>query len=211
MGNLGAQFKGDPASIPPAPGTAPVPPGMVRFNHYTSDEAIPGIREHGLQRSYSEEKYAHGGTESPQIFATAGAPSANLLQARPVVEGWANPARPQRGEYDRPGTMDVGENWRGDPPEEHAKYLEERKSVITFHNDVPANQILAIHEPWHESARYFQKDAGGRNFNGKQFASARSDVARGEHDNLSDDPNYGPALHATKVTNAATVMLGGKL
>jgi hypothetical protein len=36
-------------------------------------------------------------------------------------------------------------------------------------------------------------------------------IAQGEYDYVADEPDYGPALKAKKITNAATVMLGGKL
>jgi heme-degrading monooxygenase HmoA len=198
---------GDPRSIPPEFGTKPIPAGMVRINHYTDEPAIEGIQAHGLLRSHSEEKFKHGGTESPQVFATAGAPSRDLLHSRPVVEAYANPARG--------AGMDIGENWADRPG--HAEHLEGNRSVVTFHGDLPRENILAVHEPWHAHARYIAEEQ----FKGRATkpgedpyatGSLRSQVARGELDKIGEDMrDYGPAIRATKVTNAATVMLGGKL
>jgi len=205
---------GDPRSIPPEFGSTPIPTGMVRINHYTDEPAIEGIHAHGLLRSKSEEKFARGGTESPQVFATAGHPG-DLLHSRPVVEAWADPTRRNSIEdWDRPGKMDIGENWRGSDPVEHARNLEERRSTVTFHNDLPKENVVAVHEPWHAHARYMATEGGPEAKPGADpyaMGSLRSQVARGEHDSLVSMRDYEPALRATKVTNAATVMLGGKL
>lgn len=162
-----SQFEG---AIPPEYGTTPVPEGAVRFNHYTHPDAVAGIREHGILRKKSEERFAVMGTESPQIFANAGRADKDLLYGRPVVEGWAHPDE----------HLDIG---RG----RTAESLEARHSTITFHRDVPREQILHIHEPWHMHARTIMSDE-------RYMRDARS----GALDSHLDDPEWGPAITYAK-------------
>ncbi len=183
------QFEGDPSTVPPEFGSQPIPEGMVRFNHYTSSDAISDIRRHGLLRSKAQESYERGGTESPQVFMTAGAPSIDLLRARPVVEGWVDPSR-------KAGQLDIGENWRDEDPEEFAADIERRRSTITARGDIPASQIVAIHKPWHEHYRYIMDSP-----------DTRWSALSGEFDDLDDD--YEPAVRAAKVATTAKILLGG--
>jgi hypothetical protein len=175
-------------NVPPEFGTTPIPEGMVRFNHYTDPGAVEGIQKHGLLRSKGEESFARGGTESPQVFMTAGHPK-DLLHSSTVVEGWADPAT----------QLDVGENWRRSDPVEHAQYMESRRSTITARGDIPASQIVAVHEPWHQSYRYLMDDP-----------EHRKEVFQGGYDNLHDVQDYGPALDAAKVHMIGAMLLGGK-
>jgi hypothetical protein len=165
MNLSGEQFK----EIPPKYGETPVPEGTVRFNHYTNPDAVSGIKEHGILRSKSEAMFARGGTESPQVFATAGEVDSDLIHNRPVVEGYAHPSQ-----------LDIGRNA---PPE----HLEGRRSVITFHGNVPPEQILHVHEPWHQKARYMTENA-----------DVHAATLAGENDFLLDDPHYGPAIQHIK-------------
>lgn len=155
--------------VPPDYGSTPIPEGTVRFNHYTNPDAISGIKKEGILRSKSEEMFSRGGTESPQVFATAGQVSNDLIHARPVVEGYAHPHQ-----------LDIGRNA---PPE----HLEGRRSVITFHGNVPPEQILHVHEPWHQKVKYFEANP-----------DAKANVLAGEHDDLLDDPEYGRAIKHIK-------------
>jgi len=155
--------------VPPKYGETAVPEGAVRFNHYTHPDAIAGIKEHGILRSKSEERFARGGTESPQVFATAGKADEDLLHNRPVVEGWAHPHQ-----------LDIGSN-------APAQHLEGRRSVITFRGNVPPDQILHVHEPWHQKARYMTENA-----------DVHEATLAGENDFLLDDPHYGPAIQHIK-------------
>lgn len=152
-------------SPPPEFGTQPIPEGALRFNHYTHPDAVPDIQAQGLLRSKSEEAYARGRTESPQVFATAGEPDHDLMYGSPVVEGWA-----------RPEQLDVG---RVHPPE----WTEQNRSVITFRGDVPRDQILAVHQPWHNHARYIENNP-----------DVLKDTLSGEHDWTIDHPVEGPTV-----------------
>lgn len=199
---------GDPSTIPPEYGTQAIPEGMVRFHHYTrSPEQLRSIRETGLREEYARESFARGGTEFPQTFATTGTPDADFKHGHYYVEGYANPSQdPDKGQ------LDIG---RGRTAED----LTSRRSTITFHGDVPAHQIIGAHQPWHEHARYIERERGGPEAKPGEdpyaTGSMRSGVARGEYDYLEKDPNlsqsYGPAIRSVKITNAATTMLGGKL
>ena len=202
------QKLGHPADVPPEFGTQPIPEGMVRFNHYTYGEgAGASIRAHGLLRSKGEESYARGGTESPQVFATAGHPR-DLLHTNTIVEGWANPRPLGRTESleDRPGLMDIGSNYGGWDPKEHVERLEGNRSTITFHGDVPANQIIAVHEPWHGHYRHMMEVNPNR-----PDSALEKGIMHGEYDYVNEMPDYKPALEAAKTALAAKVMLGGKL
>jgi hypothetical protein len=199
MSNLGAQFGKGPkieAGVPPEFGTTPIPPGTVRFNHYTWGRSVPGIKAEGIKRSYSEEKFEHGGTESPQIFATAGHPGRALQDAahgdKHYIEGYAHI-----------GQLDVGGDYRASHMNdqqlgEHAQRLEANKSVITFHGDVPKEQILAVHEPWHGTFHHLADDP----------RMERSIMSRDYH---GIEPSTDKALDTASMALAAKVMVGGKL
>ena len=53
--------------------------------------------------------------------------------------------------------------------------------------DVSPENFVAIHEPWHHHARYMMENE-----------DVKQNVLRGEHDDLADDPEYGPAIEHVK-------------
>ena len=195
------QFAGQLPRIEPGVGPefgeSPIPGGMVRFNHYTSDpESAASIQREGLLRSHAEESYARGGTEAPITFATAGTPKEDLLRTRTVVEGWADPSR-------KSGQLDIGENWRDTDPSEHAAHLEAGHQTITMRGDIPASQIVGVHEPWQRSYRYIASDP-----------SMERGVMAGDYDThgqRSPDPDTQRALDTAKMAMMAKVMLGAGL
>jgi len=155
--------------VPPEYGATPIPEGTVRFNHYTHPDSTEGIRAEGIQRSHSEKKFKTMGTESPQVFATAGQVDRDLIHNATVVEGYAHPHQ-----------LDIGSN--STPERMHS-----HRSVITFRGNVPPEQILAIHQPWHQKVRYFDENP-----------DAMANLQAGQHDDLIDDPDYGPAIRHIK-------------
>jgi hypothetical protein len=170
----------------------------MRFQHYTWGRSVPGIEAEGLKRSISEEKFKHGGTESPQVFATAGAPSERDLMDtvggdKHYVEGWA-----------KPDQLDIGSPWGGgknlsaEQMGEHIRGVEGRRSTITFHGDVPREQILAVHAPWHHTARYFANDP-----------RMERSIMAGDYEGIDESTDR--ALNVSKMALAAKVMVGGKL
>lgn len=198
----GTQFSsvpGHPGDVSPEPGTTPVPEGMMRFHHYTSSpEAAQSIKQQGLLRSKGEESYARGGTESPEVFMTAGVPNSDYRHSKVFVEGHVHP-----GTFREGGQLGIG-SYGGERGgiEEHVKRMEGQRNTITALGDVPASQIMHVHEPWHENARYMAADK-----------RVRGEVFHGEHDNLASDPSYahtyGPAIRASKTASIASIMLGG--
>lgn len=176
---LGPQF--DFPSVPEPFGTKPVPEGHVRVSHYTDPESVEGIKKQGLHMEKAHESFARGGTEYPSIFATAGAPSEALLRTKPVVEAHIPVSQ-----------LDVG---RGRTPED----LESRNSTVTTNEDVPAENIIAIHEPWHQTFNYIKNDP-----------SMEKDIMGGMYD-AGNDPDTEKAIGLAKIGLINKVMLGGKL
>jgi len=171
----------DMRSIPPAFGTQPIPDDNVRVNHYTSDDSIPSIRSQGLTMQHAHESYARGGTEFPSIFANAGDPSEGLLRSRPVVEAHIPVAN-----------LDIGA--RTDP-----RQLESRRSTVTTNMDVPPSNIVAVHQPWHQTFRYLQNNR-----------EMESDIVGGMYDDTGDE-GTDRAINSMKVALASKVLLGGRL
>jgi hypothetical protein len=56
---------------------------------------------------------------------------------------------------------------------------------------VKPENFVAIHEPWHHYARYMLQDE-----------DVRRSVINGEHDDLLDTPDYGPAIQHIKNLHA---------
>jgi hypothetical protein len=195
--HLGDQFKdfASPADVPPEFGTTSIPAGMMRFHHYTgTPETARSIKQSGLLRSHSEASFARGGTESPDVFATAGSPNDNFKRSHVFVEGYANPSRG--------ADLDIGENWRDADLAEHIANVEGRRNTITARGDIPAGQILHVHEPWHETFRSLSERPGPH--------SQEKSIMAGDYDR-GYDPETNKAISATKIALAAKVMLGGQL
>lgn len=168
------------AGVPPDFGTQPIPPGAVRIQHMTWQDRTDSIRESGLLKSMSSEH-----SESPQVFATTGdtlehEDSVSADSDRAVVEGYVFPHGTDSNPHSQ---LDVGS---GLSPERAAS----RHSTVTLHGDLPPDQILAVHEPWHAAARYLTSDP--RNV---------EEVESGAHDSLMEDesfPHYGRAIRTLK-------------
>ena len=145
---------------PPPPGSTPIPEGTIRFTHYTSPEHVGSILEQGLTRKSAEESYARGGTESPEVFATAGALKPDQQISRPHIEGYAHPHQ-----------LNVGRPMGRDPQfsPEDVERMHGYGSTITFHGDVPPEQITAVHEPWHSHARYLVEEGPESGWIGGDF------------------------------------------
>lgn len=58
--------------------------------------------------------------------------------------------------------------------------------------DVKPENFAAIHEPWHSHARYMLENE-----------DVKQNVLRGDHDDLLDDPHYGPAIEHVKRLHGA--------
>jgi len=62
---------------------------------------------------------------------------------------------------------------------------------LALQQDIPAGDILAIHEPWHEKVRYIQ-----------QNPETLKEVRNGDFDYLATDKDYGKAIKYIKEQNA---------
>lgn len=62
-----------------------------------------------------------------------------------------------------------------------------RRGRIASVGDIKPDNFVAIHEPWHDHARYMLNDP-----------DVKQRVQSGEHDDLLDDPHYGPAIRHVK-------------
>lgn len=158
-------------------GTKPIPEGHVRVNHYTSPEGAEGIKREGLSMARAHESFARGGTEFPSIFMNAGAPSETLLRARPVVEAHVPTSQ-----------LDIGSH-------RSPRELEAHQSTVTTNVDVPRENILAVHEPWHQTFRYIMEDP-----------QTRQGVMRGDYENIDEDTDK--AVQHSKIVMAGRAMLG---
>lgn len=171
--------------MPPEFGSQEIPEGHVRFNHYTSDEAVPHIAREGLRLRAAEESFSKGTTEYPATFATAGVPSEHLLRSRPVVEFHMNP-------------QETSLAWPGSRvSKEDVEHWHSRGSVATM-GDVPKSNILGIHQPWHQSFRYL-----------KNNPSMEASVMAGNYDDVDEDTDK--AVAATKIALTSKLLLGGKI
>ena len=157
---LAAYFKAKQASLlktasvaadalPPEPGTAPIPPNTIRLYHYTSPANLDSIRQHGLLNSKARGDGGGGPSEaSAGVWASTKAPS----DSHNFIEFWAAPDDiSSRANYPN----NRWENGKKQPltPEEWQEFAANLNHVI-LNGDVPVNQIVAIHEPWHQKVRY---------------------------------------------------------
>ena len=118
----------------------------MRLYHYTNagTAALRSIERHGILRThaqgnrYGEPAVVWASTERPRPF-------------KEYVEFWARPAE-----------IDIGSGGFRDvrhPTAEEIADLEQRRSNVTLWGDVPAAQIVAVHEPWHHTYRYLEENA----------------------------------------------------
>lgn len=145
----GGEFASD-RGLPAAPGTAPIPAGHVRLYHYTG--APPEvIRHEGIKISSAKgENYG----EPNQIWSSTRPPD---FQIKNVVEFSAatddprmNIGRFEPGVVDREGIKYTPETWARDLPK--------RGSDVTFMGDIRPDEMIAVHEPWQQAARYIQEN-----------------------------------------------------
>ena len=166
------------AGVPPEFGSQPIPPGAVRLQHLTWSDRVHSIREMGLRKDMASPH-----SEAPQVFATTGDTLEHEMSAdsdRAVVEGYAFPHRSPGHPHSQ---LDIGS---GMSPERAAS----RHSTVTLHGDLPPEQIIAVHEPWHAAARYLTSDP--RNV---------ENVESGVYDDLIEDESlrhYGRAIRNLK-------------
>lgn len=148
--------------LPADPGTAEIPAGRVRLWHYTPLDNVDSIRQHGLQRSRARGDAGDHNLDDPSagVWASTKRPD-DILDDHSghaaVVEYHAHPdeisgnaespwhARNKDGSYDQGKLREWGEGHHH----------------VIMRGDVHPRQMLAVHEPWHGSARYMRDDRNG--------------------------------------------------
>ena len=162
--------------LPSAPGTEPIPKGHVRIYHSTWADPEE-IKSGGLLMSKAQESYEKGSTEYPAIFGYAG--------HHPVLDTHESGGGANVVEFHlHPSDLDTGSY---STPEE----LEGRRSTVTTMKDVPASNIVAVHEPWHRQYRMIQGDP-----------EIKRAVLDGEHDWALTDEGMKPLGDAIRRVKA---------
>ena len=154
------QSKGE---LSPAPGTLPIPAGAVRLFHYTRPDSVESIRQSGLLKSKGRGDDLSGTGASAGIWASTKVPTVYELRDRPYVEFWATPEQishnanypdnwkmnKETGRYEKQPKIDQ---------EMLDAWLNSGEKHVIMYGDVPTSQILTIHEPWMDEARYILKE-----------------------------------------------------
>jgi hypothetical protein len=146
----------------PALGTAPIPEGHVRLWHYTRDDRnLPRLRREGIRQ---DKAIGHTYGEPSMVWAAASNEPPKNIHERGYVEFHAHPSE-----------LDIG---RWSTPEQ----LHSTRAHVTMQGSVPPERILAVHKPWHQTARYIlgdprtsQEYAPGGEFHGWRVGETQSD------------------------------------
>ena len=143
-------------TLPPEPGTKPIPPMTVRLYHYTkSYDNLASIKSQGLLGSMGRGDGGTGaGEASAGVWASTKAPGDHHL----FVEFYASPDQiSHRANYPE-GKWGHDENgtWRKAPitQADLDEWVNSGEKHVIINGDVNPSQFLAIHEPWHHHARY---------------------------------------------------------
>ena len=183
-------------SVPDAPGTAPIPEGHVRLYHYTQlskdTEGQPMIeRVHAAAQSLRD----HGIVSSKALGSTYGEPNqiwASGTMPDPMTHVFAEihvaPDDP-RWDLNKPSEVSADSSYAHEwsNGKTYNQDLSKFRSDVTFHGDITPDDIVAVHEPWHEHARYFDDNP-----------TMIQDAKNGMYDDLLDDPEYAPAILRAK-------------
>lgn len=162
------------ASNPVKPGSTPIPAGHIRLYHYT--EAPPDtIRKEGLRldqakgSTYGEPNYVWASSNNPGSHKT-------------VVE-FHVPADDTAGRLEMPDKKS-----QTDLDAWHANGIHH----VGFERDIKPEEIIAVHEPWHDKYRHIVANPG-----------LMADVLAGKHDRLltpkyPEDQPYADAVAYAK-------------
>jgi hypothetical protein len=150
---------GEHDELPPDPGTAPIPAGHVRLWHYTPLKNVPSIRAHGLQREFARGDSGDGDLTDPSagMWASTKRPDdilGNHSGGAAVVEFHAHPGEISGNAESPWQAMRQDRTWDDDRVREWG----EGYHHVIMRGDVHPSSIVAIHEPWHGSARYMRDD-----------------------------------------------------
>lgn len=162
--------------VPAEPGTVPVPPNHVRLYHYTQVEGID-----------DEQKF-----QAAQLLRQNGL---DIKKAKGASYGepnviWASSQMPQHGKVFAEFSIAMDDpRWAQGKPDEgmSPQEYESQKWDCYFFDSILPNEIIAVHEPWHERYRYLM-----------QTPEALQATIAGEHDRLMNHREYGPAVRRVK-------------
>lgn len=140
-------------ALPKSMGETSIPSGTIRCYHYTTTDAAESIARSGLLERYARGDGGMGAGNEPSagIWAATGRPATSDGLKGPangsgqaVIEFWVKPDQiGQQADYP----------WNGEDLVAWGKGYHH----IIVRGDVPANQIAAVHLPWHSSARYVEE------------------------------------------------------
>lgn len=159
----------------PAPGVLPIPPNHVRLYHYTkvndtndstATAAANNLRKNGIDINQSK-------------GSTYGEPN--------VV--WASTVMPNRNKVFAEFSIDVNDpRWMmGKPNGLNPREYEKMGWDCYFNDSIAPQEIIAVHEPWHERYRYLLS-------NPELLIKAKN----GDFDHLLNQPGYGYAIAMAK-------------
>jgi len=124
-------------NIPDGIGVIPIPADHIRLYHYTKGNP-EDIMNQGLKLSYARgETYG----EPNMVWASSQPPDPSIKN---IVE-FHVPVNDQ---------MSLEKPSPGENPEEWMK----GNHHVGFYRDIKPEEILAVHEPWHQKYRYIAKD-----------------------------------------------------
>lgn len=113
--NESVNVPGSNNTLPPEPGSTPIPNGTVRLYHQTDEKNLESIASNGLNIQYAR------GIEGPRAIYASKTGFYGKPEKTPTVEFYIDIDK-----WDDPFVL----------------------------QDVPTEQIIAVHYPWHKQARY---------------------------------------------------------
>jgi len=154
--------------VPDGIGVIPIPSNHIRLYHYTRGNP-EDVRHEGLMMSHAKgETYG----EPNMIWASSQPPDPSIKN---IVEFHVSVDEPMS--LERPNKGQSTEEWM------------KGNHHVGFYRDIRPEEILAVHEPWHEKYRYIMNDA-----------DLLKKVLSGEFDDLTEDkaPSEFKAIRAIK-------------
>lgn len=153
--------------IPLEPGKFPIPSHHIRLYHYSKAEANI-IRKEGLKLSKAR---GHTYGEPDMVWASSDIPDLNI---HTIVE-FHVPFNDSNMTLEKPEKKDNIKTWQ------------KGMYHVGFFRDIRPEEIIAVHEPWHQRYRYI-----------KDNPDILQDVLDGKHDDLLKIPDYGKAIQQVK-------------
>ncbi len=163
------------AEVPPEPGTSPIPNNHIRLFHYTKFKYIGPESAHQAANSLK--------TQGLDIKKAKG----NTYGEPNVV--WASAEQPQHGHVFAEFSVSIDDPRL--PPSMRPDSIQKfnaGKSDIYLLDSINPEEILAVHEPWHSRYNYILKNP-----------RLHQAVKNGEHDQLLNNDDYGPAVMKAKI------------